>query len=336
MLLAVGGSISILEAYAGRRVLLTGVTSIVGRALARLFGGSAAELWVVSRAEGATPGAAHSIIADLSLPSSFARIFDSVKPHITFHLASSGRTTGVVDAALAERMNHHLSAEIAEVVGDKNQPRWPGMCLIRAGCAAEYGALEGMVREDSPPHPASVYGRSMLAGTWAVSRAIQSNSLLTGRATTARFFSVYGPGERPGSLLASLIDAARTGERLKLSRGDERYDFIYAGDAAEGLLRLRSPPGHTSCNRPAGYRAGICGNRSARIGFALRPDRVRAGNGAPGRPAARPGGHFPPHPAARLAPAPHRGGGTPRDGAPRRDRSGDERMSLRQAVFFLR
>jgi nucleoside-diphosphate-sugar epimerase len=227
-----------LDAYAGRRVLLTGATSVVGRALAGVLAGSQAELWVITREETALPGAVHSVVADLSLPGAFARIFDSAKPHVTFHLASSGGSSGEREAAVAERVNHHLASEIAEVVAGKVQSPWPGMCLVRGGCAAEYGALEGVVREDSPAHPAGIYGVSMLAGTWAVSRAIQSSPVLTGRATTVRLFSVYGPGERPGRTLATLIEAARTGARLKFGRGDERHDYLYAGDAAEGLLRL--------------------------------------------------------------------------------------------------
>jgi UDP-glucose 4-epimerase len=244
--LGVGTPSSVLETYAGRRVLLTGASGVIGRALAGVFSGSVAELWVVARPDSAAgASSAHVITADLTLPGAFARVFGSVKPHITFHLASSGGALGEADAGLAERMNHELASEIAEVVAGKGQSRWPGMCLVRAGCAVEYGGLEGVVREDSPGNPSGVFGRSMLAGTWAVSRAIQSSALLAGRATTARLFSVYGPGEPPGRLLASLFEAARTGQRLKLVRGDERRDFTYAGDVVEGLLRLGA------CQTPA-------------------------------------------------------------------------------------
>jgi len=230
---------SVLEAYAGRRVLLTGASSFIGRALAGLFAGGSAELWVVSRAETAAAATnIHRITADLSLPGAFARVFGSVKPHITFHLAGSGPSATEPDPVVAERMNHHLASEIAEACAGKEAPQWPGMRLVRTGCAAEYGALQGVVREESPAHPAGVYGLSMLAGTWAVSRAIQSSPLLTGRATTARLFSVYGPGEPPGRLLASLLAVASSGERLKLTRGEEFHDFTYVGEVAQGLLRL--------------------------------------------------------------------------------------------------
>ena len=239
MLMRMSGFGPVLETYSGRRVLITGASSVIGRALVRIFTGSTAELWLVGRAEIAPRAeGAHAIIADLSLSGAFARVFGSAKPHITFHLASSGDTSPEADTAVAERLNHQLLAEIAEAIAGKDQSHWPGLRLVRAGCAAEYGALDGVVREESPPHPASVYGLSMLAGTWSLSRVMQSNSQLTGRATTARLFSIFGPDEQPGALLASLIAAARTGDRLKLTRGDERRDFTYAGDIAEGLLRL--------------------------------------------------------------------------------------------------
>jgi UDP-glucose 4-epimerase len=62
------------------------------------------------------------------------------------------------------------------------------------------------------------------------------------RAVTARLFTVYGPGERAGRLLPSILEARRTGRPLQLSSGTQRRDFTYVEDAAEGLLKLGLAP----------------------------------------------------------------------------------------------
>ncbi|NIP76477.1 MAG: NAD-dependent epimerase/dehydratase family protein, partial [Xanthomonadales bacterium] len=70
--------------------------------------------------------------------------------------------------------------------------------------------------EDSVPNPTTLYGRSKLAGTLQFRRACQRTGL---RGLTARLFTVYGPGEHPGRLLPSLIEAAETDEPLELTAG---------------------------------------------------------------------------------------------------------------------
>jgi nucleoside-diphosphate-sugar epimerase len=59
---------------------------------------------------------------------------------------------------------------------------------------------------------------------------------------TARLFNVYGPGEHPGRLLPSLLDAARSRTAVDLTAGQQRRDFTYVEDVAEGLLRLGVSP----------------------------------------------------------------------------------------------
>ncbi len=49
---------------------------------------------------------------------------------------------------------------------------------------------------------------------------------------------VYGVGERPGRLLPTLIAAASDGAPVRLTSGEQRRDFTYVDDAAEGLLRI--------------------------------------------------------------------------------------------------
>src|SRR5205085_11129237 len=99
----------------------------------------------------------------------------------------------------------------------------------------EYGVAQGDLSESTDAAPTTLYGRSKLAGTRALTdrcRALGLNGL------TARLFTVYGPEEQPGRLLPTLCTAAATQEPIELSDGRQRRDFTYIEDVVEGLLRL--------------------------------------------------------------------------------------------------
>ena len=106
---------------------------------------------------------------------------------------------------------------------------------MHAGSALEYGAVGGVLEESVSERPTESYGRSKLAGTDAVRDVVARTGL---RAVTARLFTVYGHGEHEGRLLPSLLHAVETHEPLALSSGEQRRDFTYVEDVAEGLLRL--------------------------------------------------------------------------------------------------
>ena len=114
---------------------------------------------------------------------------------------------------------------------------------MHTGSALEYGICSGDLSETTEAQPTTLYGRSKLAGTLA----LQHSSAKYGISSiTARLFTVYGPGERAGRLLPSLLGIARNGGALELTSGLQQRDFTYLEDVVEGLLRLgtiRTPPG---------------------------------------------------------------------------------------------
>ena len=237
----------VLRMYRGRRVLLTGASGFLGRWVARLLHEGGAELWMIGRtpqfldALGSVYGISGNIItADLNEPGSFAGVLRRAKPQVTFHLAGYGVDPAECDAALAERLNHTLVEEIATAIAALPPDDWSGARLIHAGSAAEYGAVPGPVYENTPTNPVNLYGRTKLAGTEALCRIVAERKLA---ATTARLFTIYGPGEHAHRLLPSLIEAAQTGRSLALTAGEQQRDFTYVADAAEGLLRLGCLPG---------------------------------------------------------------------------------------------
>lgn len=224
-------------AYRGRRVLVFGASGFIGRRLAGALAAAGAEVGTVRRSippDEPIPGA-RTILADLLQDGIASDVLGGFAPAVTFNLAGYGVGREERDPAIAERINAEFVAEVAEAAGRHADGNWPGQHLIHTGSALEYGIASGDLNEETLPEPTTDYGRTKLRGTLAVSAAVEAGRL---RAVTARLFTVYGPGERAGRLLPTLLQAARTGEPAALSAGGQRRDFTFVDDVVEGLLRL--------------------------------------------------------------------------------------------------
>jgi nucleoside-diphosphate-sugar epimerase len=173
-----------------------------------------------------------------------------------------------------------LVEEISEAVASSEETDWSGLRLVHAGTGAEYGPVEGVLKESSDTAPVSLYGRSKLAGTNALSTVRRRTGL---RAITARLFTVYGPGEHSGRLLPSLLGAAQSGKDVALTVGQQERDFTFVGDVAEGLMRLALLDGRipdvvnlatgklTSVRAFAECAAELIGLKASQLHFGARP-----------------------------------------------------------------
>ena len=117
--------------------------------------------------------------------------------------------------------------------------------FIFAGSQAEYGrAQDGSLKnEDGPAEPVSPYGDakllfSKLARTRIDAYNREENCPRPMRYVHMRFFSVYGPGDHKTSLISTLIDKLSKGERVELGPCDQKWNYLYIDDAAEGVMTL--------------------------------------------------------------------------------------------------
>jgi nucleoside-diphosphate-sugar epimerase len=215
------------SAYAGTRTLVLGASGFIGRHVARALERAGATVARPGRAEAdlARPGAAEALIGEL-------------RPTITFNLAGYGIDRTERDAGLAQRINADLVKELTYAVAACRDDEWTGQHLVHVGSALEFGTVAGDLSDPWHCRPTTLYGRTKLAGSEHVVGAVQRGDL---RGLTARLFTVYGPGERAGRLLPSLLAAAGA-EDLPLTAGLQQRDFTFVGDVAEGLLRLGARP----------------------------------------------------------------------------------------------
>ena len=163
------------------------------------------------------------------------KLFERVRPAITFNLAGYGVDPTERDEETAYSINSQLVQTVSKILPNRHEREWAGQQMVHAGSALEYGEIDGNLREDSVPRPTTLYGKSKLAGTNGLMHACRDQGI---KGLTVRLFTVYGPGEHAGRLLPTLLEAAETGEPVSLSAGSQKRDFTYVGDVADGLLRL--------------------------------------------------------------------------------------------------
>jgi UDP-glucose 4-epimerase len=107
--------------------------------------------------------------------------------------------------------------------------------LVYASSSSVYGdASELPVRESAPLRPISPYGASkvmteVLAGAYAQSHGLEAVGL--------RYFTVYGPRQRPDMALARFIQATVEDRELPIfGDGRQMRDFTYVLDVVEATI----------------------------------------------------------------------------------------------------
>jgi UDP-glucose 4-epimerase len=114
--------------------------------------------------------------------------------------------------------------------------------FVYASSASVYGdeATEP-VAEDAPTRPFSPYGITKLAGEHLARLYRRHHGVPT---CSLRYFSVYGPRERPDKGIQIFLQASRLGRPVDVhGDGTQRRDFTFVGDIVEATVRaLHQPP----------------------------------------------------------------------------------------------
>lgn len=158
------------------------------------------------------------------------RVVTRLRPDVIFHLAArpGARDT---HAAAVVRDCVDATARVVEVAAASDVPE---IVFSSSSTVYGHGAARGACREDGPVAPMSVYGEAKRAAELLVLTAPT-------RSTVVRFFTVYGPGQRPDMAFARFIEAALGGDSAPLYQPSwAARDFTFVDDAVEGMLRART------------------------------------------------------------------------------------------------
>lgn len=161
---------------------------------------------------------------DVTRPSEIRREIDSYLPDAVVHCAAY---TAVDRAESEPEKAHAINAE-----GTRNVARAcreTGALLVTFGTDYVFdGALSRPYREEDPPRPLSVYGKSKLAAEEAIREAGTEHLLV-------RTQWLYGPAGR--NFVLTILEKARAGGTLRVV-SDQTGCPTYSKDLAQAVLKL--------------------------------------------------------------------------------------------------
>ena len=140
---------------------------------------------------------------------------------------------------------------IADIAGGR------GIRLMFASSSSIYGdALAHPTPEDTPPSPISPYGVTKLACEHLLSAHARDFGL---QHVTLRYFTVYGPRQRPDMAFSRIVAALASGSAFEIyGDGSQSRDFTFVTDAvAATITAMRDGPAGATYNVGGGSEARL-------------------------------------------------------------------------------
>ena len=156
---------------------------------------------------------------------------------VVFHQAAQPGVRLSWSSGFVDYVGHNVLAtqRLLEACADAE----PMPLVVYASSSSVYGQAPAYpTGEDDLPHPHSPYGVTKLAGEhlsalYAANRGVPTVAL--------RYFTVYGPRQRPDMALHRLVEAALDGTSFPLyGDGSARRDFTFVGDVVAANLAAAS------------------------------------------------------------------------------------------------
>ena len=158
---------------------------------------------------------------------------------VVFHLAAQPGVRPSWGAQFERYLNDNVAATQAllEAIASSSVRR-----TVFASSSSVYGdAASFPTPETAPQSPVSPYGVTKVAGENLCRIYVKQYGL---ELTTLRFFTVYGPRQRPDMAFSRFISKALRGDPIMvLGDGTQRRDFTYVEDIAEGCMQAAQAAG---------------------------------------------------------------------------------------------
>ncbi|MGN0470462.1 MAG: NAD-dependent epimerase/dehydratase family protein [Acutalibacteraceae bacterium] len=149
---------------------------------------------------------------------------------VFYHFAWSGTTGSARNDMYLQNLNIKYSLD---AVGAAK--RFGCKKFIGAGSQAEYGRFEGVLKSDTPSFPENGYGMAKLcAGQMTRELCHELNMAFN----WVRILSVYGPNDGSQSMVMSAINKLKNGGTPEFTKGEQMWDYLYSGDAANAFRRI--------------------------------------------------------------------------------------------------
>ena len=148
----------------------------------------------------------------------------ALHPDVIIHTAWSGVGAGERDDWRKQFDNIGLVIDLLDIAQKAGAKKFIGF-----GSQAEYGHFSGIIAESSPAKPNSAYGVAKVAAMETIRCFCDKNDI---EWIWLRLFSFFGEKEGSGWLIPAIVDALRHNSRMEMTPGEQRYAYMYAGDAA--------------------------------------------------------------------------------------------------------
>jgi UDP-glucuronate 4-epimerase len=192
---------------------------------------------------------------------------------VVVHLAAlAGVRPSVAQPARYQRVNVEGTARLSEIALRHGAAR-----LVFASSSSVYGASKRLpfAEDDRADEPVSPYAASKRAAELVLRALSHTHGL---GVTALRYFTVYGPRQRPEMAIHAFCRAIDRGEPISLhGTGDATRDYTYVDDVIDGTLRAidRVGEGYRVYNLGAGERPTTLKEVVALLSEALgKPARV--------------------------------------------------------------
>jgi UDP-glucose 4-epimerase len=154
--------------------------------------------------------------------------------------------------------------------------RRPERRIVYASSSSVYGESEALpTPEDATPRPLSPYGVTKLAAE-QLCRLYHAEQGVD--AVALRFFSVYGPRQRPDMAFRRFCEAAAAGSPIEIyGDGRQTRDFTFVGDVVAAVLAAGTAEavGGEAYNVGGGSRVSLAATLELLAAIAGRPLDVR-------------------------------------------------------------
>lgn len=278
----------------GRSALVTGGNGFIGRHLVRRLHADGYEVALLQRSRDAVDQRSELLRIEAFSPRLIGDVLKRRRFDWVWHLAAYGVRPQDRDIEEMFRVNVDVTRCLVELAG-----AWSPRAVVIAGSGSEYDLerAEQPVLEDHSLESFKLYGASKAAATLCATAIARARGIPLG---VCRLFGPYGPGESPHRLVSSLITALHRPNRIPLSEGLQKRDFLFVSDAVEALIKvarvLDAKPQQVILNvgtgEPLSVRefservAAAAGVPADRLGFgdiSMRPDETKLFSGNPAK-----------------------------------------------------
>lgn len=211
-----------------KSVLITGITGFIGRELAKQLLADSVKVHGLVRPTSqlsSLEGGLHSkckIHTHSGSTEELIDIFQAEKPDLVFHLAThyvSEHKPSDIEPLLASNIG--FTTQLLEAMATTGCRR-----LINAGTSWQHFGTTSY-------RPVNLYAATKQCAEDIITYYHDAHAI---SCTHLKLFDTYGPGDTRRKLLSILVDAARTGDVLDMSPGDQIIDLCHVSDVAAAFV----------------------------------------------------------------------------------------------------